>query len=138
MEEAVEEHQNIARLLEQWQADINNEAALKDMRRSYHTLKGSGRLVGARDLGEFAWAFENMLNRVIDRTIEATPQMFELLNYARDTLPQLFELFKTGGQVDQTILALMSAADDLSQTEPDLSKRLRSGVDEGQASLDDV
>ena len=25
------------------------------VRRSFHTLKGSGRMVGARDLGEFAW-----------------------------------------------------------------------------------
>ena len=85
------------------------------MRRSYHTLKGSGRLVGARDLGEFAWAFENMLNRVIDKTIEASPVMFEVLNQGRDTLPHMYELFKTGGQVEQTVLALMSAADHLSQ-----------------------
>ncbi|MDH3948562.1 MAG: Hpt domain-containing protein [Gammaproteobacteria bacterium] len=116
LEEADEEHQNITRLLSQWQADQSNESALKDMRRSYHTLKGSGRLVGARDLGEFAWAFENMLNRVIDKTIEVSPVMFEVLNQGRDTLPHLFELFKTGGQAEQTVLALMSAADDLSQS----------------------
>ena len=115
LEEAEEEFQNITRLLSQWEADQSNKDALKDMRRSFHTLKGSGRLVGARDLGEFAWAFENMLNRVIDKTIETTPVMFEVLNHGRDTLPHLFELFKTGGQADQAILALMSAADDLSQ-----------------------
>ena len=115
LEEADEEHQNITRLLSQWQADQSNKDALKDMRRSYHTLKGSGRLVGARDLGEFAWAFENMLNRVIDKTIEASPVMFEILNQGRDTLPHMYELFKTGGQVEQTVLALMSAADHLSQ-----------------------
>ena len=115
LEEAVEEHENITRLLAQWQADQSNIDALKDMRRSFHTLKGSGRLVGARDLGEFAWAFENMLNRVIDKTIEASPVMFEVLNHGRDALPHLFELFKTGGQVEQTVLALMSVADDLSQ-----------------------
>jgi chemosensory pili system protein ChpA (sensor histidine kinase/response regulator) len=116
LEEADEEHQNITRLLSLWQADQSNESALKDMRRSYHTLKGSGRLVGARDLGEFAWAFENMLNRVIEKTIEVSPVMFEVLNQGRDTLPHLFELFKTGGHAEQTVLALMSAADDLSQS----------------------
>ena len=115
LEEAVEEHQNITRLLSLWQADQSNKDALKDMRRSFHTLKGSGRLVGARDLGEFAWAFENMLNRVIDKTIEASPVMFEVLNHGRDTLPHLYELFKTDGRVEQTVLALMSVADDLSQ-----------------------
>ena len=115
LEEAEEEYQNISNLLSQWEADLSNENALKDMRRSFHTLKGSGRLVGARDLGEFAWAFENMLNRVIDKTIEVSPVMFEVLHHGRDTLPQLCELFKTGNQVDQSVLALMNAAEDLSQ-----------------------
>ena len=115
LEEAEEEYQNIGRLLSQWQADQSDHDALKDMRRSFHTLKGSGRLVGARDLGEFAWAFENMLNRVIDKTVEVSPVMFEVLHQGRDTLPHLFELFKTGGQADQPVLALMGAADNLSQ-----------------------
>jgi chemosensory pili system protein ChpA (sensor histidine kinase/response regulator) len=115
LEEAEEEFHNISRLLSLWQADQSNQDALKDMRRSFHTLKGSGRLVGAKDLGEFAWAFENMLNRVIDKTIEVSPVMFEVLNQGRDTLPHLFELFKTGGRADQPVLALMSAAEGLSQ-----------------------
>jgi len=114
LEEAEEEYQNIDRLLSRWQADQSDHAALKDMRRSFHTLKGSGRLVGAKDLGEFAWAFENMLNRVIDKTVEVSPVMFEVLHQGRNTLPHLFELFKTGGRADQPVLALMSAADDLS------------------------
>ena len=33
------------------------------MRRSFHTLKGSGRMVGAQLIGEFAWSIENLLNR---------------------------------------------------------------------------
>ena len=115
LEEADEEYQNICRLMSQWEADISNKDDLKDMRRSFHTLKGSGRLVGAKDLGEFAWAFENMLNRVIDKTIEVSPVMFEVLHHGRDTLPHLYELFKNGGRADQPVLALMSAADDLSQ-----------------------
>ncbi|NNF96600.1 MAG: hypothetical protein HKM94_06730, partial [Halobacteria archaeon] len=52
---------------------------------------------------------------MIEKTIEVSPVMFEVLNQGRDTLPHLFELFKTGGQAKQTVLALMSAADDLSQ-----------------------
>ena len=37
--------------------------------RAFHTLKGSGRMVGANQLGELAWSIENMLNRVLDHTI---------------------------------------------------------------------
>jgi len=115
MEEANEELENIGRLLPQWRDNPADEEALKDLRRSYHTLKGSGRLVGAADVGEFAWAFENMLNRVIDHTIEAGPVMFELLERARQTLPQLFELFRQGGSPAQPVFGLMENAQALSQ-----------------------
>ena len=115
LEEAEEEYRNISRLLPAWQANPGDEASLKELRRSFHTLKGSGRLVGAKDVGEFAWAFENMLNRVIDGTIEATPVMFELLQRACQTLPELFELFKRNAAPQQPVFALMGYADDLAQ-----------------------
>lgn len=117
MEEAEEEHANIQRLLPQW---INNqdEEALKDLRRSFHTLKGSGRLVGASDVGEFAWAFENMLNRVIEKTITPGPEMFQVLERAEQSLPELFALFAKKERPPQAILALMGYADALSQGKP--------------------
>ena len=43
------------------------------MRRAFHTLKGSGRMVGATDISEFAWAIENLLNRVIENTLQRSP-----------------------------------------------------------------
>ena len=45
--------------------------ALVTVRRSFHTLKGSGRMVGARDLGEFAWSIENLLNRAARQHADA-------------------------------------------------------------------
>ena len=32
------------------------------VRRSFHTLKGSGRMVGAERIGEYCWTVENLLN----------------------------------------------------------------------------
>ncbi|HET7064084.1 MAG TPA: Hpt domain-containing protein, partial [Rudaea sp.] len=72
VEEVQEEIENLSRQLPQWQADPNDFERLKPIRRSFHTLKGSGRLVGALALGEFSWKIENMLNRVLDRTIGPT------------------------------------------------------------------
>jgi len=45
---------------------------LADIRRGVHTLKGSGRMVGQKDLGEVAWAVEHALNTIIedDRMID--------------------------------------------------------------------
>ncbi|MGD8926336.1 MAG: Hpt domain-containing protein, partial [Thioalkalispiraceae bacterium] len=117
LEEAEEEHSNISRLLPKWQNNQDDEETLKDLRRSFHTLKGSGRLVGAADVGEFAWSYENMLNRVIDTTIEPTQEMFDLLYKARDSLPGLLELFKTGAKPGQEIFTLMDKAEALSKGE---------------------
>lgn len=42
---------------------------LEEIRRSFHTLKGSGRMVGAAEVGEFAWEIEDVLNRVLDERL---------------------------------------------------------------------
>ena len=118
LEEAEEEHANISRLLPKWQNNTDDEETLKDLRRSFHTLKGSGRLVGAVDVGEFAWSYENMLNRVIDKTIEPTQEMFDLLYQARESLPGLLELFKTGAKPGQDTFTLMANAEALSKGQP--------------------
>lgn len=117
LEEADEEHGNISRLLPHWENNPQDEEPLKTMRRSFHTLKGSGRLVGAADVGEFAWAFENMLNRVIDKSIQPDATMFALLERARKVLPDMFELFRTGQKPGQEIFKLMHQADALSKGE---------------------
>lgn len=117
LEEADEEHANISRLLPHWQNNPQDEEALKNLRRSFHTLKGSGRLVGAVDVGEFAWSFEQLLNRVIDRSIETSPAMFELLEQARQSLPGLFKQFREGQKPAQGVFALMQQAEALSKGE---------------------
>ncbi len=115
MEEAEEAYETISGLLPGWIDNTANDEPLKEMRRAYHTLKGSGRLVGAIDLGEFAWAFENMLNRVLDSTIKVNPEILELMERGKQTLPDLFELFKINKKPGKSILTLMEYADALSQ-----------------------
>ena len=56
-----------------WRALPEDSERLRPIRRVFHTLKGSGRLVGAKTLGEFSWKIENMLNRVLDGTRPASP-----------------------------------------------------------------
>jgi len=117
LEEADEEHGNISRLLPHWHNNPRDADTLKELRRSFHTLKGSGRLVGAADVGEFAWAFENLLNRVIDNSIQPDEAMFELLEWARTTLPNLFDLFRHGQKPGQDVYQLMQLAEALSKGE---------------------
>ncbi|MCG5510804.1 hybrid sensor histidine kinase/response regulator [Ectothiorhodospira lacustris] len=89
LEEADEEVARIGEYLPRWRADPGNEEALLTIRRSFHTIKGSGRLVGAHLLGEFAWANENLLNRLIDGQIVPGPDVPALLEAASEMLPHL-------------------------------------------------
>ena len=116
LEEAGEEMASIADQLRRWQQDNGNQDALRTLRRSFHTLKGSGRLVGAIELGEYAWSFESLLNRVIDNTVPTTPELVALVVEAQGQLPALVQQFK---ESDTSVLAdispLMERASRLSQ-----------------------
>ena len=65
-----------------------------EVRRSFHTLKGSGRMVGARDIGEFAWSVENLLNRCLEGTHPLDPPVLELMDAAVAQLPELIASFR--------------------------------------------
>ncbi len=115
IEEAEEELAVINEQLPRWQANTEDRDALIRIRRSFHTLKGSGRLVGARLVGEFAWIFENMLNRVIDGTVALAPLHFQLLQQAVTVLPVLIAQLKGGPAPDMDVQRLMDQAQGLAQ-----------------------
>ncbi|HEX3122676.1 MAG TPA: Hpt domain-containing protein, partial [Rhodanobacteraceae bacterium] len=113
VEEVQEEIENLNRQLPQWQAEPNDFERLKPIRRSFHTLKGSGRLVGALALGEFSWKIENMLNRVLDRTIGPTTAVQTLTGQAIGALPELLAGLRGEGAPRSDVGAIMSVADRL-------------------------
>lgn len=54
-------------------ASPHDKDALTTIRRGYHTLKGSGRMVGLNDLGEVAWNCEQVMNKWLKEEKSATP-----------------------------------------------------------------
>ncbi|WOE40863.1 hybrid sensor histidine kinase/response regulator [Acinetobacter chinensis] len=48
-----------------WFENASDTETLITIRRHFHTLKGSGRMVGAKSAGELAWTVEDILNRVM-------------------------------------------------------------------------
>ncbi len=82
IEEAREELARIVQDFPVWEQNPLELPALLSVRRSMHTLKGSGRMVGARDLSEFAWACENLLNRLLDNTLTRSPAIAATLHDA--------------------------------------------------------
>ncbi|HEX9706723.1 MAG TPA: Hpt domain-containing protein, partial [Steroidobacteraceae bacterium] len=89
IEEAGEEIATIGRLFPLWEENPSDRESLTRVRRAFHTLKGSGRVVGARRIGDFAWSVENLLNRVIDGTLERSSAMLATLREAIGSLPAL-------------------------------------------------
>jgi len=65
--EAEEVLATLAQNLQALRVNATDSAALTEVRRAYHTLKGSGRTVGLVALGEVAWAVEDLLNVLLER-----------------------------------------------------------------------
>ncbi len=59
-----------------------NADFLTNIRRGFHTLKGSGRMVGLKDLGETAWAIEQVLNLWLRQEYPVSDQLFGLIEKA--------------------------------------------------------
>jgi chemosensory pili system protein ChpA (sensor histidine kinase/response regulator) len=96
IEEAKEEIASIKRHLPVWAAAPDDMEMLITVRRSFHTLKGSGRMVGAERIGEYCWAVENLLNRLINRTLTRTPPMVDFIQVAAAVVPELVEQLEIG------------------------------------------
>jgi len=113
IEEAMEELASLSEQVPIWSNNHNDDNALATIRRSFHTLKGSGRLIGAQLIGEFAWAFESMLNRVIEKTCPLTQEVFDVLDESLAVLPQLIEQLKGNREPIPNIYKMMDTADAL-------------------------
>ena len=118
-EEAAEIQETLAEFFPQWADNFSNESALTETRRAFHTLKGSGRMVHANDIGELAWSVENMLNRIIDKTIAADHIHLKLIEKVRTMLPEMVEAFsqQQANPYENTTQQCMTLGHQLSRNE---------------------
>jgi chemosensory pili system protein ChpA (sensor histidine kinase/response regulator) len=119
VEEVDEVLENVDEWLPRWRVALDHgqgqEEALSEVRRAFHTLKGSGRIVGANVIGEVAWSVENMLNRLIDGTVEPGMQFVSVVEQARTLVPMLKDAFETQSPPDMSQVGqVMEMADILS------------------------
>ena len=82
LEEAKEVLATIVENLVGLRKRTEDASALGTIRRAFHTLKGSGRMVGLTHLGEAAWNVEKLLNEWVQQTRAATPELLEFLQAA--------------------------------------------------------
>ncbi len=86
LEETREALPAIDRLHGEWQADAHQARARADLRRYFHTLKGSGRLAGATAIAELCWCVENVLNKVIGGFSHADEALHRFVSNATQAL----------------------------------------------------
>ncbi|MNR78138.1 Chemotaxis protein CheA [compost metagenome] len=89
----------------------HNQEYLTTLRRSFHTLKGSGRMVGLLALGETAWSVEQVLNLRLSETRGGDPDLYALLENATQVLDAWVSDLQTHGRSDRVGLALINAAE---------------------------
>src|SRR6185503_14216744 len=72
----------------------HDREALTTIRRGFHTLKGSGRMVGLTDLGEMAWQCEQVMNKWLKEEKPATPPLLAFIDLARGSFTGWIEELK--------------------------------------------
>ncbi|HJR30581.1 MAG TPA: Hpt domain-containing protein, partial [Pseudomonas sp.] len=98
LEETDEVLEILQEYLPRWSANPDSPSALGELRRAFHTLKGSGRMVRALVLGELAWAVENLLNRVLEHSVAPSAAVQQLVGDALKLLPELVAEFAANAQ----------------------------------------
>ncbi|HWU67526.1 MAG TPA: Hpt domain-containing protein [Stenotrophobium sp.] len=132
LEEAAEVRSELSRALPGLKRDAQDKEAVTVIRRAFHTLKGSGRMVGATHIGEFGWTLENMLNRCLDGSIALNSQVVETVVGAVTLLPGLIDGFRDGHAPGPEIAPLLERARNITagraagaEEEPDMAAVFR-------------
>ncbi len=87
----------------------DDREALRIVRRGFHTLKGSGRMVGLTDLGELAFEVEKVFNRVLEEDLPVTPSVLELVDVAQTAFRVWVDTLRRRKRVTPDAKALRAA-----------------------------
>ncbi|HLX23181.1 MAG TPA: Hpt domain-containing protein, partial [Usitatibacter sp.] len=96
LEEAVEVVDTIATNLAACREVPHDRESLTTIRRGFHTLKGSGRMVGLMELGEVAWQCEQVMNKWLKDEKPATPGLLDFIDLAQQSFSHWVGELKQG------------------------------------------
>ena len=107
LEEATEVAATIVQHLATCRDAPHDRESLTTIRRGFHTLKGSGRMVGLADLGEVAWQCEQVLNKWLKDDKPATPGLLAFVELAEQSFSGWIAQLKSGAEtaIDGTEIA---------------------------------
>jgi chemosensory pili system protein ChpA (sensor histidine kinase/response regulator) len=125
LEEFDSVHAHLSEQVQAWLEDTDNSKATTELRRGFHTLKGSGRMVGATEIGDFTWRIEDLLNRLLESRIDYSEALGETVRRSVTALDGLkARLLGEDGALDTHLIrAIETAARQLSDgLQPELSE----------------
>jgi len=143
IEEAGELLETIDNQMKTWLDHPGDKKTLTEIRRCFHTLKGSGRMVKALDLSEMAWRVEKILNQAIAGTVPVSEPVVKLVAAVRAQIPWMVDAFKNQRSIagNGDIERLMKLADALAagrkpaQTPAPLASTSTSTATEGKPQV---
>lgn len=118
LEEANEVLATLGGAIDASQGDPDDPASLVVIRRGFHTLKGSGRMVGLTDLGETAWRFEQLMNGWLSEKKPASSDLLRLLGRACGVFQDWVSALQTQQLVVLPVTDLLEAVDRVAQGHP--------------------
>ncbi len=110
IEEANDVLGNIVAQLSRLHVNLFDADAFVSIRRGFHTLKGSGRMVGLTDLAEVAWQVEDTLNQWLRSERPPTPEVMDFLNQAVDAFTEWVQVLEAGSRPQVQADALVAWA----------------------------
>ena len=115
LEEAREVVQTGRRALEALGAEPGDLGEGTTLRRAFHTLKGSSRMVGLMEFGEAAWAMEQLANTWLAEQNPAGSDLLALADDAMQQLTQWVEDIASGAGTPWSAQTFRKAADAMRQ-----------------------
>lgn len=139
LEEAGDVQAEIAEWFPKYCADPDDKAALLELRRAFHTLKGSGRMVRALTIGELGWSVEYMLNQRRDGLIEHSTALEQVVLDVSALLPELVADFAAGRASDEgPVTALQQRAAQIARGETPIEARQIEAAPEPEIDTEDI
>ena len=142
LEEAGEVLANIDAALPMCREQPQNRDAMTTIRRGFHTLKGSGRMVGLTALGEIAWEIEQVMNQFLEQRQSATPGLLELIAMASASFSAWIAQLQTGKPLEMDAQRIVDLAHQMKAGEkppaiPAKAEAIETASPAAEATLED-
>jgi chemosensory pili system protein ChpA (sensor histidine kinase/response regulator) len=98
--EAEEVLAHVAQHMQALRINATDNEALVEVRRGFHTLKGSGRTVGLAALGEVAWSVEKLMNHMLEGKVVPSAAQLAFIEQASAAFAGWAAALRESGSVE--------------------------------------